>query len=172
MQCIDSAEFPAVVTYEKDTFEDDLLHIKMEGESELLVCGYHPKPPNPVSLESQELDWLRCNQIYEIIFIVTIAIVVLVHLQFIVDFLQVRIKRAYYKQTHLHTEEGEKENLESKMESDLTVSSTPFPTTATKTSTTKTSKVLNFQLLNGMTQEDYIDFERYEHFIYTHAREL
>lgn len=96
----------------------------------------------------------------------------LVHLQFIVDFLQEKIKRAYYKQTHLHTGEEEKENLESKLESELTVSSTPFPTTATKTSTTKKSKVLNFRLLNGMTQEDYIDFERYEHFIYTHAREL
>nr|CDS26699.1 expressed conserved protein [Hymenolepis microstoma] len=173
MQCVDRADFPTVVTYEKEGFEDDLVPIRVKSDIEPLVCGYHPSTPNPVSLEGQELDWKRCNRIYEIILIIAVGIVVLIHLQFIITSLQAKIKRTQYKQTHLHTGEKEKKHSEKKPESDLTVTSSTFPATTTdKTSINKNSKVLKIRFPDGMTQEDYVDFERYEHFIYTHAREF
>ncbi|VDO02251.1 unnamed protein product, partial [Rodentolepis nana] len=166
MQCIDRADFPTVVRYEKESFEDDLLDIKVKSEPELLVCGYHPRAPNPVALEGQELDWKRCNHIYQIFLIIAVAIVVLIHLQFIITFLQAKIKRTHHKQTHLHTDEKEKKKLpERNPESDLTVTSSTFPATTTdKTSDMKNSNVSKLRFPSGMTQEDYIDFERYEHF--------
>ncbi|KAM7532827.1 hypothetical protein Aperf_G00000129145 [Anoplocephala perfoliata] len=172
MQCVDDAEFPTSVTHEKDTFEDEVQHAEASNKSQLLVCGYHPKAPDPVSLEIQELNWQRCKRIYDILLIIAIFVVVLIHLQFLIDILCVKVKRAYHKQTHLHVEEEEKEETLNDKQKPTSMAAKTSPSPIVRTSTSTSSTVEDRQLPKGMTQEDYIEFERYEHFIYAHARDL
>lgn len=55
MQCVDHAEFPTVITYEKDSFEDEVQSTEAGNKSQLLVCGYHPKVRQLIAFFSQSL---------------------------------------------------------------------------------------------------------------------
>lgn len=118
-------------------------------------------------LEIQELNWQRCKRIYDVLLVIAIFIVVLVHLLFLIDILRAKVKRAYQKQTHLQIEE----ELDVKQKPNSMVAMTSLSPTD-RTSTTTSSTAEDRQFPKGMTQEDYIDFERYERFIYAHARDL
>ncbi|KAH9282709.1 hypothetical protein ECG_03792 [Echinococcus granulosus] len=198
MNCLDPAEIPTIQPFDVDTFEDkDHLGNKVDA-SAVQICGFHPKktlayPLNfnfhifllfmgfllqevtgfeilkekndlqllqaatPVSVEEQELAWEQCSAVYNVILAAIIGTVIVVHFAFLLHALWGAIKRACIKQTHLRThgadEVGEDE--------------VPLTYTPNYVWYAGDGKIP----LKGLAQEDFIDFERYAHFVYAQSHE-
>ncbi|KAL5110147.1 hypothetical protein TcWFU_003758 [Taenia crassiceps] len=122
--------------------------------SSWLPCS---KAATPVSMEEQELAWEQCSAVYNVILAAIIGTVIVVHFAFLLYALWDAAKRACFKQTHLRThgadEVGEDE--------------VPLTYTPDYVWYARDGKVP----LRGLTQEDFIDFERYAHFVYAQSHE-
>ncbi|VDM17870.1 unnamed protein product [Hydatigera taeniaeformis] len=163
MNCLDSAEIPSIQPFDVDTFEDEE-HLGNESDiGAMQICGFHPKTGSPlqaatpISIEEQELAWEQCSAVYNVALVTVVGVVILVHLAFLFYALWGAIKRACVNQTHLRTEGvdvvGEDE--------------TPLTYTPEYVWYVKDGKLP----LKGLTQEDFIDFERYAHFVYAQSHE-
>ncbi|EUB55379.1 hypothetical protein EGR_09756 [Echinococcus granulosus] len=175
MNCLDPAEIPTIQPFDVDTFEDkDHLGNKVDA-SAVQICGFHPKEvtgfeilkekndlqllqaATPVSVEEQELAWEQCSAVYNVILAAIIGTVIVVHFAFLLHALWGAIKRACIKQTHLRThgadEVGEDE--------------VPLTYTPNYVWYAGDGKIP----LKGLAQEDFIDFERYAHFVYAQSHE-
>nr|CDS17948.1 hypothetical protein EgrG_001073600 [Echinococcus granulosus] len=157
MNCLDPAEIPTIQPFDVDTFEDkDHLGNKVDA-SAVQICGFHPKAATPVSVEEQELAWEQCSAVYNVILAAIIGTVIVVHFAFLLHALWGAIKRACIKQTHLRThgadEVGEDE--------------VPLTYTPNYVWYAGDGKIP----LKGLAQEDFIDFERYAHFVYAQSHE-
>ncbi|VDK39128.1 unnamed protein product [Taenia asiatica] len=157
MNCLDPAELPTIQPFDVDTFEDvDRLGNKLDSQA-MQICGFHPKAAKPVSVEEQELAWEQCSAVYKVILAAIIGTVIVVHFAFLLYALWDAARRACIKQTHLRTQKADEVG-----EDEIPLTYTPDYVWYARG-----GKVP----LKGLTQEDFIDFERYAHFVYAQSHE-
>ncbi|KAL5966051.1 hypothetical protein TSMEX_006224 [Taenia solium] len=164
MNCLDPAEIPTIQPFDVDTFEDvDRLGNKLDSEA-MQICGFHPKDrrdffqaATPVSMEEQELAWEQCSAVYNVILAAIIGTVIVVHFAFLLYALWDAARRSCIKQTHLRTQEADEVG-----EDEIPLTFTPDYVWYARD-----GKIP----LKGLTQEDFIDFECYAHFVYAQSHE-
>ncbi|VDD82583.1 unnamed protein product [Mesocestoides corti] len=157
MNCLDAPEIPTIQAFDVATFEDFEYSTNNAGIEDVQICGFHPMATAPLSVEEQEALWETFTGVYTSVFLLAICTVIGFHVGLLLKELWKSGKKTFLKKIFLRAGQAEK----SPAMGDI-LAFTPHYVWFTNG---------DKQAFAGLTQDDFVDFERFAHFIYAQSHE-